>query len=398
MIILEISKHHTINPNEGNIVKLVEAIFSKALELNASDIHIEPLNEYSRIRVRLDGILVELVRLPSIKHNAVLSRIKLLSEMDIAEKRLPQDGRLTTNFDNRIIDMRVSSLPTIEGEKLAIRILDKTHNFMDLQHLGFNTQNYTVYNKLIHSANGIVLVTGPTGSGKTTTLYATLQAINKIDKNIVTIEDPVEYQLAGINQVAVNTKAGLDFHNSLRAIVRQDPNVIMIGEIRDNPTAEIAVQAALTGHLVFSTLHTNNAPGAISRLLEIGIEPFLLLSALRGVLAQRLVRKICPYCKSEYQTSQLEENYLKISNNVKLYRGLGCEYCHNTGYSGRIALHELIVIDDTLANMIVRKEPESKQIAYLQQQGFQPLQKDGIEKVLQGITTLEELFRTSIIN
>lgn len=394
---LEISKHNSINPNEGNIVQLVEAIFSQALQLNASDIHIEPLANYSRVRVRLDGILVELCRLPLARHTAILSRIKLLSEMDIAEKRLPQDGRLTASYDTRILDMRVASLPTIEGEKLAIRILDKSHNFMDLEQLGFNDKNYTLYNKLIRFANGIVLTTGPTGSGKSTTLYATLTAINNIDKNIVTIEDPVEYQLAGINQVAVNTKAGLDFNNCLRAIVRQDPNIVMIGEIRDSQTAKIAVQAALTGHLVFSTLHTNNALGTISRLLDMGIEPFLLLSALRGVLSQRLVRKICPHCKERYFPTELEKVYLKNSA-ANLYRGRGCSHCHQTGYAGRIALQELIVIDDTLANMIIHKEPEAKQIAYLRQQGFQSLQDDGIEKVLKGITTIDELLRTAIIS
>lgn len=395
---MEIAKHNSLNPLEGNIVHLVEAIFNQALQLNASDIHIEPLAEYSRVRIRLDGILVELCRLPLNRHNAVLSRIKLLGEMDIAEKRLPQDGRLTINYDDKIIDMRIASLPTIEGEKLAIRILDKSHNFMNMEQLGFNENNYALYTRLIHSANGMVLVTGPTGSGKTTTLYATLQAINNVDKNIITIEDPVEYQLSGINQVAVNVKAGLDFSNSLRAIVRQDPNVVMIGEIRDCQTAQTAVQAALTGHLVFSTLHTNTALGTINRLLEMGIEPFLLLSALRGVLAQRLVRKICPFCKEEYQPSQLERTYLANHNVNKLYKGRGCPHCHQTGYIGRIALHELITIDDTLANMIIRKEPNINQTTYLHHKNYITLQDDGINKVLQGSTTMDELLRTAIIN
>lgn len=395
---MEIAKHNSINPNEGNIVQLVEAIFSQALQLRASDVHIEPLANYSRVRIRLDGILVELCKLPINRHNAILSRIKLLSEMDISEKRIPQDGRLTANYDNKIIDLRVSSLPTISGEKLAIRILDKTHNFMDMQHLGFNNNNLTLYNKLTHSANGIVLVTGPTGSGKTTTLYATLQSINNIDKNIITIEDPVEYQLTGINQVAVNVKGGLDFNHCLRAIVRQDPNVIMIGEIRDSQTAQIAVQAALTGHLVFSTLHTNSSLGTINRLLEMGIEPFLLLSALRGVLAQRLVRKICPFCKEEYYPSQLEKEYIADCNVERLYRGKGCVHCHQTGYAGRIALQELIAIDDNLTNMIINKESERKQREYLQQHHFISLKDDGINKVLKGLTTTDELLRTAIIN
>lgn len=395
---MEISKHNSINPLEGNIVHLVESIFSQALQLKASDIHIEPLAESSRVRVRLDGILVELCRLPLTKHNAVLSRIKLLGEMDIAEKRLPQDGRLAASYDGKIIDMRIASLPTIEGEKLAIRILDKSHNFMNLEQLGFSENNYSLYTKLIHAANGMVLVTGPTGSGKTTTLYATLQAINKVDKNIITVEDPVEYQLTGINQVALNVKAGLDFNNSLRAIVRQDPNIVMIGEIRDCQTAQTAVQAALTGHLVFSTLHTNNALGTINRLLEMGIEPFLLLSALRGVLAQRLVRKICPFCKEAYEPSQLEKMYLAKYNVDKIYKGRGCPHCHQTGYSGRMALQEFIVIDDTLANMIIHKEPNATLNTYLQHKNYITLQNDGINKVLQGLTTMDELLRTSIIN
>lgn len=395
---MEISKHNSINPLEGNIVHLVESIFSQALQLKASDIHIEPLAESSRVRVRLDGILVELCRLPLTKHNAVLSRIKLLGEMDIAEKRLPQDGRLAASYDGKIIDMRIASLPTIEGEKLAIRILDKSHNFMNLEQLGFSENNYSLYTKLIHVANGMVLVTGPTGSGKTTTLYATLQAINNVDKNIITVEDPVEYQLAGINQVALNVKAGLDFNNSLRAIVRQDPNIVMIGEIRDCQTAQTALQAALTGHLVFSTLHTNNALGTINRLLEMGIEPFLLLSALRGVLAQRLVRKICPFCKEAYEPSQLEKMYLANYNVDKLYKGRGCPHCHQTGYSGRMALQEFIVIDDTLANMIIHKEPNATLNTYLQHKNYITLQNDGINKVLQGLTTMDELLRTAIIN
>lgn len=395
---MEISKHNSINPLEGNIVHLVESIFSQALQLKASDIHIEPLAESSRVRVRLDGILVELCRLPLTKHNAVLSRIKLLGEMDIAEKRLPQDGRLAASYDGKIIDMRIASLPTIEGEKLAIRILDKSHNFMNLEQLGFSENNYSLYTKLIHAANGMILVTGPTGSGKTTTLYATLQAINKVDKNIITVEDPVEYQLVGINQVALNVKAGLDFNNSLRAIVRQDPNIVMIGEIRDCQTAQTAVQAALTGHLVFSTLHTNNALGTINRLLEMGIEPFLLLSALRGVLAQRLVRKICPFCKEAYEPSQLEKMYLAKYNVDKIYKGRGCPHCHQTGYSGRMALQEFIVIDDTLANMIIHKEPNATLNTYLQHKNYITLQNDGINKVLQGLTTMDELLRTAIIN
>lgn len=396
---MDINTYDIININEGNIVKLVEAIFSKALDMCATDIHIEPLSESSRIRVRIDGLLMELCRLPIAKHNQILSRIKLLSGMDIAEKRLPQDGRLPLKYKNKNLDLRISSLPTIEGEKLAIRILDKNNKFIALDQLGFSNNIATSYNKIIRSANGIILTTGPTGSGKTTTLYATLKEINTIDKNITSIEDPVEYKLEGINQVAVNSKAGIDFNKSLRALVRQDPNIIMIGEIRDSQTASIAVQAALTGHLVFSTLHTNSALGTINRLLDMGIEPFLLLSALRGILAQRLIRKICPHCKAEYTPTTLEAKYIHqfSSKPFRLYKGTGCSFCHNTGYKGRIAVHELIIMDDTLAKMILHHEDTSKQMEYLCQKGYKSLKEDALQKVLHGITTIDELFRTALI-
>ena len=389
----------TVNTGDSNIVRLVNAIFCRALEMQASDIHIEPIGEYSRVRLRLDGLLVELCRLPIIRHNAIVSRIKLLSEMDISEKRLPQDGRLALEFKNRKIDLRIASLPTIEGEKLAIRVLDKDMNVLDLDSIGLGPANAQKYAKLIHNANGLVLVTGPTGSGKTTTLYATLNEINAPSKNIVTLEDPVEYHLTGINQVALNKKIGLDFNLGLSSLVRQDPNIVMLGEIRDVQGATFAVQAALTGHLVFSTLHTNSALGAVNRLLDMGIEPFLLVASLRGVVAQRLVRQICPYCQEEYEAGQLELACLKQEKdcNLLLRRGRGCSYCQQSGYKGRLALQEIMVMDEVLAGMIIRGQEESRQLAHMREQGFQSLLEDGRRKVLQGRTTVEELIRTSIL-
>ena len=395
---MDIGFYEEVNVNDNNIVRLVDAIFSKAMQLQASDIHIEPLEDCCRIRLRLDGILSELCRLPLARHNAILSRIKLLSEMDIAEKRLPQDGSLVGNFSKREIDFRISSLPTIRGEKLAIRILDKNTNVLKLTELDFSEMNFSNYKKLIQSGNGLILMTGPTGSGKTTTLYATLMSINSPEKNIVTLENPVEYKLAGINQVAIQEKIGMSFAKCLRALVRQDPNVIMLGEIRDKESAQIAIQAALTGHLVFSTLHTNNALGAITRLIDMGIEPFHLLSALRGVLAQRLVRKVCPFCGEEYIPQEFEKHYLgSVSDlRIKLYRGKGCEFCHNSGYRGRIALQELVVMDDTLRSLCMHLDREKEQLVYLRKVGFKTLHEDGIEKVLSGKTTLAELNRIAL--
>ena len=396
---MEIELYDTVVTNDGNIVRLVEAIFSRALQLGASDIHIEPLEDYARVRLRIDGLLTELCRLPIVRHNAVLSRIKLLSEMDIAEKRLPQDGRLAANFQGRAIDFRVASLPTIEGEKLAIRILDKHKDTMDLDKLGFSESNLERYKKLIHAANGLILLSGPTGSGKTTTLYATLREINSMEKNIITLENPIEYKLAGINQIAIQEKIGMTFAKGLRAIVRQDPNIIMLGEIRDEETARIAVQAALTGHLVFSTLHTNSALDAIARLVDMGIEPFLLLSALRGVLAQRLVRKQCEACVEEYVASSFEKECLAKNPTelLKLTRNTGCRACRETGYRGRLALQELIIMDDKLRSLCLKQENKSQCLQYLRENGFKSLREDGIAKVLAGKTTLAELNRIAVL-
>lgn len=396
---MEISIYQEINANESNIIKLVEAIFSRALQLGASDIHIEPLEIQTRVRVRLDGLLTELCSFPIAKHNAVLSRIKLISDMDIAEKRIPQDGRFTASFQNKNIDFRMSSLPTINGEKLAIRILDNSISLLTLDKLGFSNKNDEFYRKLIHMPNGLVLITGPTGSGKTTTLYATLNEINNKEKNIVTIEDPVEYKLPGINQVTINQKQGLDFNTALKALVRQDPNVIMIGEIRDKESANVAIQSALTGHLVLSTLHTNSALGAVNRLIDMGIEPFLLVASLRGVVAQRLVRRICPKCKRKYYPDNLERScFFRLKHREEeISEGSGCDYCKYLGYKGRIALHELLVMDDKLAGMIISGEEISRQEEYLRSQGLHSLAEDGLAKILQQETTFKELLRISLV-
>ena len=282
---------------EVQAVKFVNELLELAVKKNASDIHIEPLEEVTRVRLRIDGLLCNVVEVLRINHSAIVSRIKIICGMDIAEKRLPQDGRVEVEVSGSKVDLRVSTLPVINGEKVVIRLLEKSQKLLQLEALNFSESNFKIYKQLINSPHGIILLTGPTGSGKSTTLYATLQELNDETKNIITIEDPVERTIEGINQIAVNNKAGLTFATGLRSIVRQDPNIIMVGEIRDGETAKIAVQAALTGHLVFSTLHTNNAIGAVTRLLDIGIEPFLLAAALRGVVAQRLVRTICPYCK-----------------------------------------------------------------------------------------------------
>lgn len=392
---MDFGLYQTVPEQDGNIVRLVEAIFSCALQRSASDIHIEPLETHCRIRIRVDGLLQELCLLPLTRHNAILSRIKLLGEMDIAEKRLPQDGRLEAGFQGRAIDFRISSLPTMTGEKLAIRILDKNKSLFSLSGLGFSETNKRLYEGLIRMENGLLLTCGPTGSGKSTTLYATLQEINTEDKNITSIEEPVEYKLPGINQVAVHRKIGLDFADGLRAIVRQDPNVIMLGEIRDLPSAEIAVQAAMTGHLVFSTLHTNSALGAIDRLIDLGVEPFVLLNSLRGVLAQRLVRRICPNCASERPATALEKYYLGSADRVSC--GKGCSHCQGTGYKGRIAVHELLVMDDELVRLLLQHADKRTILGYLKEKDFHLLREDGLDKVKGGKTTVEELLRVNLL-
>ncbi len=376
-------------------VKTADSIIAQAVASGASDIHIEPEEDGARVRLRTDGVLHEECRLTKNIMQAVVSRIKVLAGMDIAEKRLPQDGSIKLELDGRSVDLRISTLPTILGEKAVIRILDKEKFALKLEELNFTPENLKLYRSLYNYGSGIVLLTGPTGSGKTTTLYATLAELNSNERNIITVEDPVEYRIAGINQVAVNEKAGLTFANGLRSILRQDPDIMMIGEIRDLDTAQTAIHAALTGHLVFSTLHTNSAAGAVVRLIDMGIEPFLAASALRGVVGQRLVRRICPHCKTAYAASDEEKAYLKadVNSELTLFKGCGCDKCRGTGYSGRMALQEVMPVQPEMKKFILKETQESILFNEARKFGAVSMLEDGVSKVLQGLTTVSELLR-----
>jgi len=381
------------------IVSIVNSLLDQAVHDKASDVHIEPAEEKVRVRFRVDGVLREVITFPKSTQAPLLSRIKIMAEMDIAEKRLPQDGRIKIMKKGREIDVRVSTLPTILGEKVVMRILDKEAVNIKLNELGFSSKNMELYTKMISNSYGLVLATGPTGSGKSTLLYATLMKLNSVAKNIITVEDPVEYRIAGVNQVSVNNKAGLTFANGLRTILRQDPNIIMVGEVRDIETAEITINAALTGHLVLSTLHTNDAPGAITRLLDMGVEPFLIVSSVRGVVAQRLVRRICPDCKMEYTpgADSDERILLGIGPNdpLVLYKGEGCAQCHYTGYKGRLAIHEVMPLLPEMKKLIMQHASDQDIFALAKKQGTSTIREDGISKVLAGQTTLEELVRVA---
>jgi type IV pilus assembly protein PilB len=385
--------------DDAPIVNIVNSIISQAIKERASDIHIEPQDQTLRVRFRIDGVLREVINFPSYSHAAIVSRIKIMSEMDIAEKRVPQDGRIRIQDEDRDIDLRVSTLPTIIGEKVVLRILNNKEVLKDINGLGFNPENFSLYFNLYQQAYGMVLVTGPTGSGKTTTLYSTLAEINCPDRNIITIEDPVEYQIRGISQVQVNPRTGLTFANGLRSILRQDPNIILVGEIRDSETADIAIRAALTGHLVFSTLHTNDAPGAVTRLVDMGIEPFLVASSLLGIVAQRLVRLICTECKESYvpEDGSVELRYAAAENNLtgRLYRGQGCPRCNHTGYYGRMAIHEVMAISGALRDAIQRKVASDTLRDIAVREGMKTMRQDGIDKAMRGLTTLNEVMRVA---
>ncbi len=379
-----------------SIVKIVDLIITQAVRDRASDIHIEPEEDVTRIRFRIDGVLHELPPPPKEWEAAIISRIKVLSGMDIAESRVPQDGHFQAKIDDKVIDFRVSTLPTIHGENVVIRLLDTASITIGLERLGFTTyEDLKRYEELIAKPYGIILSTGPTGCGKTTTLYSALMRINTPDRNIITLEDPVEYRLGLIRQVQVNPKAGITFANGLRAILRQDPDVIMVGEIRDLETARMAIQAALTGHLVFSTLHTNDAPSAVARLVDMGVENFLVAASLIGVMAQRLVRVICPKCKEPYQPSPavLKKWGLEDRKNLVVYRGKGCPECKGTGYKGRTGIFELMIVDDELREMINQGASTVALRKKAQEKGMRLLWEDGREKVLRGITTFEEVAR-----
>ena len=385
--------------SDAPIIKLVNHIISQSIKARASDIHIEPYQNSFKVRYRVDGILYDLLAPPKWIQPALISRIKVMANMNIAEKRLPQDGRLEVKIGNQEIDVRVSTIPISFGERVVLRLLRKTSALLNLSELGLEPEKLNLLEKLVCSPSGIILVTGPTGSGKTTTLYAVLSSINKPDINIITIEDPVEYQIQGISQIQVNPKINLTFAQGLRSVVRQDPDVILIGEIRDKETAEIAVQSALTGHLVFSTLHTNDSAGAITRLVDIGVEPFLISSAVIAVAAQRLVRILCNDCKEPYTPDEVSLNGMGITHNQFknsiIYRAKGCEKCLNTGYKGRIGIFEIMTLGYKLKNLLLKTYDSHHIKEEALRLDLVTLRQDGIQKVLNGITTIEEVLRVA---
>jgi general secretion pathway protein E len=386
--------------DEAPIIRLVNSLFSQAVKERASDIHIEPFEQDLLIRLRIDGLLYDSFSPPKAIQPLLISRVKIMAGLNIAEKRLPQDGRIRLKVAGKDVDIRVSVIPTAFGERVVLRLLDRSSALLGLEELGLTGNNLSTVNRLIRQSHGIILVTGPTGSGKTTTLYAALSGINTSDKNIITIEDPIEYQLRGIGQMQVNPKIDLTFAAGLRSILRQDPDVIMIGEIRDVETAEIAIQAALTGHLVFSTLHTNDSFGAVSRLLDMGIEPFLVSSSLLGVMAQRLVRRVCPNCRQPYTPEEREIREVGLLPETvqdrPFYRpGPGCDACNHKGYRGRTGIHELLLLNDTLRALIMQRADAATIGRAAKEGGMPTLRDDGAEKVLAGLTTVEEVLRVT---
>jgi type IV pilus assembly protein PilB len=385
---------------DAPVIKIVNYIVIQAIQMKASDIHIEPEEKLLNIRYRIDGMLHRQTSLPKDLAPAVLSRLKIMSGLDIAEKRLPQDGRILMKVGAKNVDFRVSSCPTVHGENIVLRILDKSGVLLGLASLGFPPKEFALFKDVISSPYGIVLVTGPTGSGKTTTLYSALQILNKEDVNIMSVEDPVEYQFAGIRQVQVNTKAGLSFATALRSFLRQDPDIVMVGEIRDKETAEIAIQAALTGHLVFSTLHTNDSSSSFTRLIDMGIEPFLVSSSVLGILAQRLVRRVCEKCKDMYVPSDeiikslgLEKNAVK---DVKFAKGKGCKICSDSGYKGRIGIYELLKVTPAIQDLILKRASAEEIRAVALQQGLTSLRRAVMDKLIAGLTSVEEVFRVTL--
>ncbi len=388
---------------EAPIVKLVNMLITKASADRASDIHIEPTDRDLRVRFRIDGVLHEVMRTPRSVSNAVVSRLKIMAEMDIAERRRPQDGRISLRVGgNRTIDLRVSSLPTIYGEKVVMRILDNSTAMLELEQLGFEPDTLERYATSYEKPYGTILVCGPTGSGKSTTLYSTLNVLNKPDVNIVTVEDPVEYRLAGISQVQVNKKAGLTFASALRSFLRQDPDVMLVGEIRDQETGNIAIESALTGHLVLSTMHTNDAPSAISRLTEMGVEPFLVGSAVDSVLGQRLARRLCSDCKTvdvptREALTRIGWDFEHWGDEIpEVYKPVGCSKCTNTGYRGRLALHELMIVSEEIERLTVDHATTDEITKMAVSQGMRPLRQDGLLKARRGLTSLEEILRVTV--
>ncbi|MBI5832261.1 MAG: type II secretion system ATPase GspE [Armatimonadetes bacterium] len=384
---------------EALVVRLVNLLLRQAVAERASDIHIEPFERELVVRLRIDGVLRDVPAPSKRLQAAIISRVKIMAEMDIAERRLPQDGRIKVRVEGREIDLRISTVPTLYGESVVMRLLDRDTGLMSLEGLGFPEATRARFEKLLKTPYGILLSTGPTGSGKTTTLYGALQQVVSPTRKVITIEDPVEYQLHGVNQIAVRPRIGLTFAEGLRHILRQDPDVIMVGEIRDHETADIAIHSALTGHLVFSTLHTNDSAGAIARLLDMGIEPFLVASSLEGVLAQRLVRRLCPACKRAYEASDAELSDLgplrSWLRGVELYAPAGCDECRGTGYRGRVGLYELLVVDEAVQELILRRASSQEIKESAQSRGLVTLREEGWQKVLDGITSLEEVTRVT---
>jgi len=384
---------------EAPVIRLVNLLISRAVEAGASDIHIEPFEGQLKIRYRADGVLHDVESPPRALESAIVSRVKIMADLNIAERRLPQDGRIGLKVGGKKIDLRVSTVPTLHGESVVMRVLDRESMGYSLISLGFDEKTLEQFDFLIRKPHGIVLVTGPTGSGKTTTLYAALEKINSPDKKIITVEDPVEYELAGVNQIEVKPKIGLTFASGLRSIVRQDPDIILIGEIRDLETAEIAIQSSLTGHLVFSTVHTNDAPTTITRLLDMGVENYLLASTIEGILAQRLVRRLCAQCKESYKPSKLELSQIGAKHSKEfdktLYRAVGCDECNQTGYRGRIGIYELLIMTDEMASLILEKAAAHNLRQEALRQGSRTLREDGWRKVADGITSISEVLRVT---
>jgi general secretion pathway protein E len=385
--------------NKAPIIKLVNMVLFQALKMRASDVHIQPYEEKLQVRFRIDGILYDMMTPPKKIQEAIISRIKIMGKMDIAERRLPQDGRATVKLGDSEVDIRISSVPTNHGERIVMRLLDKGARLYELEELGLEAEDREIMKRLIDASHGIVLVTGPTGSGKTTSLYAALKRINATEYNIMTIEDPIEYHLPGVSQIEVNYKKGLTFATGLRSLVRQDPDIIFVGEIRDEDTAGIAIQASLTGHLVFSTLHTNDAPGAVTRLIDIGVEPYLVASSVVGVVAQRLVRLICKHCKEEVEVTadELKQIGLKAEDvpRLRLWKGRGCPHCLNSGYLDRTAIYEIFTVTDQVRDQIMVKAGVTQIKSDALKRGMRTLRMDGARKVLKGLTTVEEVLRVT---
>ncbi|SHI52617.1 type II secretion system protein E (GspE) [Desulfatibacillum alkenivorans DSM 16219] len=400
-IISEIEKTADLleETSDAPIIKLVNHILSQAVKARASDIHIEPYQTILKVRYRVDGVLYDLIKPPKRIQSALVSRIKVMAKLNIAEKRLPQDGRIEIRIGDRNVDIRVSTIPTTFGERIVLRLLDKSTTILKLTDVGFTGEQLRIIHSLIHQPHGIILVTGPTGSGKTTSLYAVLSTINTEDINIITIEDPVEYQISGIGQIQVNPKIDLTFARGLRSIVRQDPDVILVGEIRDMETAEIAVQSSLTGHLVFSTLHTNDSASAITRLIDMNVEPFLISSSVLAVMAQRLVRVLCPHCKEPHTPDEASMAFLKMTPedlaHGQIFKPVGCPECLQTGYHGRKGIFEIMLMDQDIKSLLLSTSDANTIKAKAVENGMITLRQDGVNKVLAGVTSIEEVFRVT---